>query len=499
MGEIFAYSIVSGLLLLAMYPVYKWLLSGERQHSFNRAMLWAIYLMALLLPLLLPSLRELTARLAVGADGLTPAAVTIGHPEATVVERGVPLLPRILLWVYLAGLILSLAYTLLTFLRLRRLIGEGDARPCDSYTLVLTDRPEVAPFSWKSFIVISRRDYEISGRVILTHETRHLDLNHWIDLVMAQGVAIFMWYNPVSWLMREELKAVHEYQADEAVMTSGADLKEYQMLLVKKAVGARFPSLANSLNHSKLKKRITMMHKNRSNVVRRMWAFALFPAAAVAIAVTGTPAVSTILSQASAATLGVRSVGKVTENTSSVQPSVAKSSPGVAASVTPIYFIDGTRQPDDFDISTLDPSSIAAMTVNKDSATPEIHIELEKNGGSNTSAKSGFDNEMVISVAPTVLPEFPGGIDALVGWLSEHISYPEAAVKAGEEGRVVVRFIVDTSGRISEPEIMRSVSPSLDAEAIRVVKEMPAWRPGMEDGKPVACKYVLPLQFSLPK
>ncbi len=133
-----------------------------------------------------------------------------------------------------------------------------------------------------------------------------------------------MWYNPVAWLMREALKSVHEYQADEAVMTSGADLREYQMLLVKKAVGARFPSLANSLNHSKLKKRITMMHKDRSNVVRRMWALALFPAAAVAVAVAGTPAVSLLLSEASAATLGVSSGSKGNEKTLTEQTEGAR-------------------------------------------------------------------------------------------------------------------------------------------------------------------------------
>lgn len=80
-----------------------------------------------------------------------------------------------------------------------------------------------------------------------------------MDIFIGQLYAILVWYNPVSWLMIDELKTVHEYEADEAVIDSGANLKEYQMLLIKKTAGARLPSLANSLNHSKLQKRVTMM------------------------------------------------------------------------------------------------------------------------------------------------------------------------------------------------------------------------------------------------
>ena len=103
---------------------------------------------------------------------------------------------------------------------------------------------------------------------------------------MAQLVAVFQWYNPAAWLMREELKAVHEYQADSGVISSGVNPREYQMLLIKKAVGARFPSLANSLNHSKLKKRITMMYNPKTSASRRLRVLALAPAFAAAVLVT---------------------------------------------------------------------------------------------------------------------------------------------------------------------------------------------------------------------
>ncbi len=83
--------------------------------------------------------------------------------------------------------------------------------------------------------------------------------------------------------MIEEMKNVHEYQADNAVINSGADMRKYQYLLIEKAVGKRFPSPANSLNHSNLKKRVTMMYKSKPSAMRRLAGIAVIPAAAAAL------------------------------------------------------------------------------------------------------------------------------------------------------------------------------------------------------------------------
>ncbi len=493
MGEIFSYSLVSGLLLLVMYPVYKWLLAGERQHGFNRAVLWLIYVSALLLPALVPSLRGLVSALSPSphAAGIAEA----GMPVVEMVETGRKVMPVVFLGIYLAGVAVALALSVVTGLRLARVIGSGERYDRGDYTLILLPAGAgIAPFSWLRYVVMGRDDHEASAEAIIIHEKRHLALLHWVDMAFAQAVAIFLWYDPAAWLMREELKAVHEYQADEAVMTSGADIRQYQILLVKKAVGARFPSLANSLNHSKLKKRITMMYKSRSSVSRRLCALALVPAAAVALGVTAVPAVASLLAEASAATVLPATEGKVSEISIVGQTSVSDAG-GAEASTTitingekheykksPVYYVDGVRQDDGFDLSSISPSDITAMTIRKD--TPETALYIELNNGD-----SGDKT--------VTLPQFPGGERGMMEWIATHVVYPKDAQKAKKEGRVVVRFVVGADGYVKQPEVIRSVSPSLDAEALRVIGSMPRWEPGVNNGKPVDCQYTIPVSFKL--
>lgn len=96
------------------------------------------------------------------------------------------------------------------------------------------------------------------------------------------------------------------------------------------------------------------------------------------------------------------------------------------------------------------------------------------------------------------MPEFPGGLDALVAWLGQNIQYPEAAQRAGVQGKVFVAFTVEVDGSISDCKVIQSLSPACDGEALRVVKSMPQWKPGMYEGQPVSVQYVLPINFKIP-
>ena len=95
------------------------------------------------------------------------------------------------------------------------------------------------------------------------------------------------------------------------------------------------------------------------------------------------------------------------------------------------------------------------------------------------------------------LPQFPGGNHALFQFIKDNQRYPQIAKENGIQGRVILQFVVDETGKVSDPKVLRSVDPSLDAEAIRIVKAMPRWTPGMQDGKAVAVRYTLPVNFSL--
>lgn len=463
MGTIFAYSLTSALLLATMYLVFKWMLAGENQHRYNRAILWLIYTLSLTLPALIPALKHLTET-ASNQTGITgiEQAIEIGMPSASIAEAEPLLLPRILLAIYIAGAAAAAVYTVFVAIKLHATISKGEKMPHGRYTLAITPDTRIAPFSWCCYIVMSRSDFETSGEVITLHETRHLDARHWVDLLLAQLVAIFQWYNPAAWLMREELKTVHEFQADEAVIRSGTDPRQYQMLLIKKAVGARFPSLANSLNHSKLKKRITMMYNHQTSWRKRVGrAFAVVPALAAAVALTHIPAVAGALDAVSEASL----------STKTADVAVTPQTKGKVKKI-----------------------SIISETSGEHSGGNAMTVSVETSGTSDAKAdKQGKGNAIVVETA-AVMPKFPGGEVAMMRYLMDNLKFPEGSEKTG---KVVVQFIVSREGKVQDVEIIRSVDPALDAEAVRVVSAMPDFEPGRnEKGETVAVHYVLPVSFA---
>lgn len=424
MGTLFSYSIYSAIIMAMLYLTYKWILAGENQHRANRAILLSIYAVSMTAFPLSLWLRALATRhTATSTTGIADMELPIISgaelPDNSVAD--------VLLWVYLAGMAVVAIHTLLVWIRLARIVSDGEQMPVGHYTLVLTDRKGIAPFSWRRYIVMSRSDYADSGEMILCHETRHLDLHHPIDLMVAQLVAIIEWWNPAAWLMREELKTVHEYQADSCVLASGVNAREYQMLLIKKAVGARFPSLANSLNHSKLKKRITMMYSQKKSAKRRMRALALLPALGAAVLVANLPAVASAMSEVSSAQLFNQSA----------EPAASE-------------------------------SKVTKSSTN--SATKETVYDVVE-----------------------INPVFPGGEIALLNYLRDNLKYPEG--QGDKQGRVVVRFVVSKTGEVGDVSIIRSLGKPFDDEAIRVVKSLPPFTPGMMNGKPVAVYYVLPINF----
>ena len=286
MGAFLSYSIVSGLILLAMFLVYRLLLAAENQHAYNRGVILAIYAISFLT---LPAV-DTAGSLFSEEQGAT---VITGGITATVTAKpySSPVWSTVLIWTFFAGIIVCSIKTLIVWIRIIRIIADGEKTDMGRYTLVLTDNSEIAPFSWMHYMVMSRADYESCGTAISAHELRHIECRHWIDLLIAQFIVTINWFNPAAWLMRDELMLLHEYQADMAVIDSGHNPKEYQMLLIKKAVGTRFPSLANSLNHNKLKKRIIMMRKSKSSRGRRLKVLALVPAMSVALMAAAMPQV----------------------------------------------------------------------------------------------------------------------------------------------------------------------------------------------------------------
>ncbi len=299
MEGLLIYLLRSGLCLAVFYLFFKWLLSRETLHRFNRAVLLGGMLLSFVLPLCIITVtRDLPAEPeseeVLPMESMEPMelmepveplpAVTDGLPAAGPEPADEPFPWR--RWIvacYLLGAAVMLGWVVAALVRVARIVCSGRRQAIgEGMTLVLL--PEaVTPFSWWRYVVLSEEDWATCGREILIHEQAHLRLHHSWDLLLTDLLGALQWFNPAMWLLRVELRAIHEYEADEAVLNSGADVRNYQLLLIKKAVGGRWCSVANSFNHSKLKNRITMMLRNRSSRWAGAKALAALPLAAVAL------------------------------------------------------------------------------------------------------------------------------------------------------------------------------------------------------------------------
>ena len=438
MGTFLVYILKSAACLAVFYLFYKLLMSRDTFHRFNRFALLGLLVLSSLLPLVEASvnspaavqetmltLEQLLLLADIQPEGESMAAAT---PSATVLWL------RAALLVYLTGIVFFIVRNLCSLARLGRLIRQGKREALDSY---LPDRKEknvrlvvhdhdIAPFSWMHWIVIARKDLEENGREILIHELAHIRNRHSWDLLLADLCIFVQWFNPAAWLLKQELQNIHEYEADETVLREGVNARNYQMLLIKKAVGTRLYSMANSFNHSKLKKRITMMLKEKSSPWARLKYLYVLPVAAIAVTAFARPEVSAVADE------------------------------------------------------------ISAVKV----IAPAVHDSIQPNVQTAVAAPSSALDQM---------PEFPGGMEALNTYLRNNIRYPQEAQKAGIQGRVIIQFIVSKDGSITDAEVVESVDPQLDAEGLRLIKNMPRWKPGMRKGQAIRVKQTLPIRFAFTK
>jgi beta-lactamase regulating signal transducer with metallopeptidase domain len=180
----------------------------------------------------------------------------------------------VLLFIYLTGVFISLllfVYSIFSVLRLFR-----KSRETTLYGIqVMIHNADIAAFSFRRRILISRHDYETNAEAILTHELSHIRHGHFYDLMLMEMVKIIYWFNPLIYRIGRDLKDIHEFQADEHTLNSGVDSTKYQLLIIQKCVGHQSFALANSFNHCQIKKRITMMNKSKTSKAW-CWKVAIF-------------------------------------------------------------------------------------------------------------------------------------------------------------------------------------------------------------------------------
>lgn len=388
------YFIKVNLVLAALVLFYIALLKRDRAFGRNRLYLLVMPAVAVLLPLIVPPgsgvgaveflLDEIVVSTIPRMDTLlfAPAAATPIF-KLYLLAASVPLLL----------LLTRLASTLY-------LIAKGDQAKQGTVVRLRYAKPTPV-FSFFHFVHVPDHLSSADQKALMRHELAHVQLGHSADILYFQLLGVLLWLNPFVWLAMRELRAVHEFQADEQARAHHHD---YSSLLVEQALLGAAPALAHPFStHSTLKTRIVMLHKTKSRF------------AVVRLA------------------LLIPLVGLL----------VAAVNPGASS---PAY--------------------------------------------ANTSAHG--DEEV------DVMPKFPGGMPALMEWMISHVHYPKEAANNDITGKVVVGFLVDKTGAVTNVTIKESVHPKLDNEALRVVKAMPKWTPGSKDGKAVPVEMALPVRFDLP-
>lgn len=525
MGTFLVYILKSAVCLAMFYLFYRLLLSKETFHRFNRIALLGVMPLSCLLPLVKVTVEQVSP---VNAQVMSMEDLLLMYQwnsEAVVEEGSRPFhWQEGLVLVYFVGLFFVIVRHLWSLGRMLYLIRHSRCERLDNGIRLVVHRRKLAPFSWMRYIVISETDLKESGHHILVHEMAHIHYRHSWDLLLAEACAWLQWFNPAIWLLKQELQNIHEYEADEEVLRQGINAKEYQMLLIKKAVGARLYSIANSFNHSSLKKRITMMIRKKSNPWARAKYLYVLPLAAVTVAAFARPEISQPLDEISSVkvndlsavleTYADKNVSNPAEKTKLKMKVVdEKGKPIIAATVLVANTTNGTITDENgnFTLEVGTDQSIQVAYIGMSTVTMSVKDCLKKADQTIVLTESDTKKDVkVVAPAPQAvtsddqtfsvveqMPEYPGGMRAGLEFMARNLRYPTKAREAGKQGRVIVQFVVRKDGSLSDFKVLRPVDPWLDAEAIRVISTMPKWKPGMQDRKPVSVKFTLPVTFML--
>ncbi|WP_418943346.1 TonB family protein [Phocaeicola plebeius] len=525
MGTFLVYILKSAVCLAMFYLFYRLLLSKETFHRFNRMALLGVMLLSCLLPLVKVTVEQASP---VNAQVMSMEDLLLMYQwnsEAVVEEGSRPFhWQEGLVLVYFVGLFFVIVRHLWSLGRMLYLIRHSRCERLDNGIRLVVHRRKLAPFSWMRYIVISETDLKESGHHILVHEMAHIHHRHSWDLLLTEACAWLQWFNPAIWLLKQELRNIHEYEADEEVLRQGINAKEYQMLLIKKAVGARLYSIANSFNHSSLKKRITMMIRKKSNPWARAKYLYVLPLAAVTVAAFARPEISKPLDEISSVkvndlsavleTYADKNVSNPAEKTKLKMKVVdEEGKPIIAATVLVANTTNGTLTDENgnFTLEVGSDQSIQVAYIGMSTVTMSVKDCLKKADQTIVLTESDTKKyvKVVASAPQTVvsddqtfsvveqMPEYPGGMRAGLEFMARNLRYPTKAREAGKQGRVIVQFVVRKDGSLSDFKVLCPVDPWLDAEAIRVISTMPKWKPGMQDGKPVSVKFTLPVTFML--
>lgn len=454
-----AYFLKINVAIALFYAFYRLFFYKDTFFHWRRAALLCFFAISLLYPLLniqgwvkahepMVAMADLYATIILPEQTITPQQEPTMNWQELII-----LFMRIIYWSGVLVLTTRFLVQLGSIIRLHILCPKSTIQGVRVHLL----KKEYGPFSFFHWIFIhpqSHTESEIGE--IITHEETHARQHHSVDVLIGELMCTFCWFNPFIWLMKREVRGNLEYMADHRVLETGHDSKSYQYHLLGLAHHKAAANLSNSFNVLPLKNRIKMMNKRRTKEIGRTKYLMFLPLAALLMIVSN-----------------IEMVARTTEK-------FAKEVMGQATAqvVAP--------EPEIATLPELPAEEIQKITAPQDKKIKEV---------SETQSKSVPDS--IVFQVVEEMPDFPGGMQALMEYLSKNVKYPAEAHSAGIQGRVIVSFTVKKDGSIADTKIVRSVAPSLDKEAERVISTMPKWKPGKQRGEVVNVRFTVPVMFRL--
>ena len=430
------YLLKANIILALLYAFYRLFFYRDTFFKWRRAALLGILAVAVLAPLPWTQMWLSTLPTAHAVGTFT---VDVLLPEFIVTpepSRTGLSLTHLAAWIYGIGVCLLAVRILIQCLAIGWLGRRCPRTEVNGMTIHALPEGE-APFSFFRQIFVCPTGHtpeELDE--ILVHEQTHARQVHSLDVLAAELACTLGWFNPFVWLWKREVRQNLEYLADQSVLTGGHDRRTYQYHLLGLAYHKAAATIYNNFNVLPLKKRIRMMNKQKSKSIGQLKYLLFVPVAALL----------------AAACAGNQNNKQDTAEGGAMDEIVAVG-----------YGIDSVEK------------------------QPAVNMDV--------TAEDVIEGEVYDMVEQA--PQFPGGPQALMKWIGENVRYPVAAQEAGVQGRVICQFVIQADGTVGETKILRGVSPELDAEALRIVKAMPAWTPGMQDGQAVNVRYTLPVTFRL--
>ena len=520
--------------IAVLWLVYRLLFRNSNRLKFNRYFLLTSMLLALLMPLL-----GLLSGLEVPQMATLKQNLFSGFllNEVIVTSDGQPMLPEVTVttstqshfsvWQVIAGIyLIGVAVMTLLFLiklgRLMVLIIRSPKRKMSGGTAVYlssvpepVEGPQRGSFSFMRYAIFPNENVDPD---IMRHEMSHIEHGHSWDILFVEVMMILQWFNPFIYLYKKELQSLHEYQADRDVVATGVDKKNYMMLIVQQCTAGDFSGMSNNFSLILTKKRIKMITKNEK--AKGLWWRLLATVPVLAILMIANTKVTAQEQQPEKKQINVE-IGQFEIFDDNGFP--------MDLTDTIIYNEDGsyvhfktTEAPDPMTGEMR--SKITATSCNAD-GTPNENIKftinaIEKHGDTTMYTVEPFtldadnfrlsiqtteDNPVQIirnnndSIYQIVdeMPEYLGGVEAMMKYVSENVQYPQEAKDKDIAGRVFISFVVEKDGSVSNVEVKRGIGGGCDEEAVRVISAMPKWKPGIKDGKPVRVSYMMPIVFKL--